>query len=103
MCKTIPILGAIITTLVLAGGAIAQSQNGLPMLAPVEERVLSSNIVTLGTARYGLPQSISVGVIPGLSADGFVEVNPVDGTLAEGQLVVVGYKNPANTMDLEPK
>lgn len=31
-------------------------------------------------------------VEPGLSADGFVEVTPVDGTLAPGQLVVVGYK-----------
>jgi len=31
-------------------------------------------------------------VEPGLSADGFVEVTPVDGTLTPGQLVVVGYK-----------
>jgi multidrug efflux pump subunit AcrA (membrane-fusion protein) len=35
-----------------------------------------------------------VVVEPGLSADGFVEVTPVDGTLAPGQLVVVGYENP---------
>ena len=33
-----------------------------------------------------------VVVKPGLSADGFVEVTPVDGTLAPGQLVVVGYE-----------
>ncbi len=32
-------------------------------------------------------------VDPGLSADGFVEVTPVKGTLAPGQLVVVGYEN----------
>jgi peptidoglycan hydrolase-like protein with peptidoglycan-binding domain len=31
-------------------------------------------------------------VEPGLSANGFVEVSPVDGTLTPGQLVVVGYK-----------
>ena len=31
-------------------------------------------------------------VEPDLSADGFVEVTPVDGTLAPGQLVVIGYK-----------
>jgi len=31
-------------------------------------------------------------VEPGLSAGGFVEVTPVDGTLTPGQLVVVGYK-----------
>ena len=35
-------------------------------------------------------------VKPGLSADGFVEVTPVNGTLAPSQLVVVGYKNPEN-------
>ena len=31
-----------------------------PILVPVEERVLTSNIVTRGTARYGLPQAISI-------------------------------------------
>jgi hypothetical protein len=35
-----------------------------------------------------------VVVEPGLSADGFVEVTPVTGALARGQLVVVGYENP---------
>jgi hypothetical protein len=33
-------------------------------------------------------------VEPGLSADGYVEVRPVDGTLEPGQLVVVGTENP---------
>jgi multidrug efflux pump subunit AcrA (membrane-fusion protein) len=37
-----------------------------------------------------------VVVKPGLAADGYVEVTPVDGTLAPGQLVVVGYKTPEN-------
>src|SRR5687767_11227763 len=31
-----------------------------PILVPVEERVLSSKIVTRGTARYGLPQPIAI-------------------------------------------
>jgi hypothetical protein len=31
-------------------------------------------------------------VEPGLSAGGFVEVTPIDGTLTPGQLVVVGYE-----------
>ena len=31
-----------------------------PILVPVEKRVLSSDIVTRGTARFGLPQSISI-------------------------------------------
>jgi multidrug efflux pump subunit AcrA (membrane-fusion protein) len=37
-----------------------------------------------------------IEVEPGLSADGYVEVSPVKGTLAPGQLVVVGYENPDN-------
>jgi hypothetical protein len=32
-------------------------------------------------------------VEPGLSANGYVEVKPVDGTLTPGQLVVVGFEN----------
>jgi hypothetical protein len=34
----------------------------------------------------------TVLVEPGLSADGFVEVTPVEGRIEPGQLVVVGYK-----------
>jgi hypothetical protein len=36
-------------------------------------------------------------VEPGMSADGFVEVTPVSGELAPGQLVVVGFENPEDT------
>ena len=35
-----------------------------------------------------------VTVKPGLSADGFVEVTPINGKLEVGQLVVVGYNEP---------
>jgi hypothetical protein len=35
-----------------------------------------------------------IAVRPGLSAGGYVEVDPVDRQLVPGQLVVVGYKNP---------
>ena len=37
-----------------------------------------------------------VTVKPGLSANGYVEVTPVSGTLSPGQQVVVGYSNPGN-------
>ena len=37
----------------------------------------------------------SVQVVPGLSADGFVEVTPTHGTLNPGDLVVVGTDQPA--------
>ena len=35
-------------------------------------------------------------VKPGLSANGFVQVTPVTGSLSAGQEVVVGYSNPGN-------
>src|SRR5882724_6152210 len=31
-----------------------------PILVPIEERVLSSNIVTRGKARFGLPRPVSI-------------------------------------------
>ena len=31
-------------------------------------------------------------VKPGLSADGFVEITPVNGELSQGQLVLIGYE-----------
>ena len=37
-----------------------------------------------------------IHVLPGLAADGFVEVIPEKGTLEPGQLVVVGYENSAS-------
>lgn len=52
-----------------------------------------------GTSRVqiengGLLEYIVVN--PGLSADGYVEVSAIDGKLAPGQFVVVGYENPEN-------
>jgi hypothetical protein len=35
-----------------------------------------------------------VTVEPGLAADGYVEVTPVDGTLEAGQFVVIGFETP---------
>jgi hypothetical protein len=49
-----------------------------------------------GTSRLQVENNGSLEFIevkPGLSADGFVEVTPVEGTLSEGQLVLVGYEN----------
>ncbi|VAX00543.1 Chromosome partition protein smc [hydrothermal vent metagenome] len=37
-------------------------------------------------------------VKPGMSADGYVEVFPVNAVLSPGQLVVVGYDNPINEL-----
>jgi hypothetical protein len=50
-----------------------------------------------GTSRVQVKNNDTLDYIivkPGLSADGYVEVTPVEGSLAPGQLVVVGHKNP---------
>ena len=45
--------------------------------------------------RHGALEYLAVE--PGLSADGFVEVTPVGGALAPGELVVVGYEEPESS------
>jgi peptidoglycan hydrolase-like protein with peptidoglycan-binding domain len=68
-----------------------ESTGGAVTAVPVSAVSLTAD----GTSRVQVDNHGSlefVVVEPGLSADGFVEVTPVDGTLAPGQLVVVGYK-----------
>jgi hypothetical protein len=68
-----------------------ESTGGAVTAVPVSALSLAAD----GTSRVQVDNNGSlefVVVEPGLSADGFVEVTPVDGKLAPGQLVVVGYK-----------
>jgi peptidoglycan hydrolase-like protein with peptidoglycan-binding domain len=68
-----------------------QSTNGAVTAVPVSALSLAAD----GTSRVQVDNDGSlefVVVEPGLSAEGFVEVTPVDGTLAPDQLVVVGYR-----------
>jgi multidrug efflux pump subunit AcrA (membrane-fusion protein) len=54
-----------------------------------------------GTSRVQVQRNGALeylAVEPGLSADGFVEVTPVGGTLAPGELVVVGYERPESSV-----
>jgi peptidoglycan hydrolase-like protein with peptidoglycan-binding domain len=71
-----------------------ESTRGAVTAVPVSAVSLSAD----GTSRVQVQTHDGeleyVVVEPGLSANGFVEVNPVDGTLEPGQLVVVGYKLP---------
>ena len=73
---------------------------------PIEstgDRVLAVPVSALSLASDGssrVQRSTDLGiedvaVEPGLSADGFVAVSTVDGTLVAGELVVVGFENPA--------
>jgi peptidoglycan hydrolase-like protein with peptidoglycan-binding domain/multidrug efflux pump subunit AcrA (membrane-fusion protein) len=61
--------------------------------------VSALSLATDGTSRLQVERNGAleyVTVKPGLSANGYVEVSPLDGKLAPGQLVVVGYNNPAD-------
>jgi len=67
-----------------------KSTGGAVTTVPVSALSLAAD----GTSRVQVDNNGSlefVVVEPGLSADGFVEVTPVDGTLAPGQLVVIGF------------
>ena len=57
--------------------------------------VSALSLATDGTSRVQVDNNGTlefVVVEPGLSADGFVEVTPVDGELTPGQFVVIGYE-----------
>ena len=76
-----------------------ESTNGAVTAVPVSALSLAAD----GASRVQVKTDDGlefVVVKPGLSANGYVEVTPVDGKLAPGQLVVVGYK--AST-DREPR
>ena len=68
-----------------------ESTGGAVTVVPISALFLAAD----GTSRVQVDnngQLEFVVVEPGLSADGFVEVTPVDGTLSAGQLVLVGYE-----------
>jgi multidrug efflux pump subunit AcrA (membrane-fusion protein) len=72
-----------------------KSTKGVVTVVPISALSLAAD----GTSRVQVKRDGALEYIvvkPGLSADGFVEVTPVNGTLSPGQLVVVGYKNPEN-------
>jgi peptidoglycan hydrolase-like protein with peptidoglycan-binding domain len=69
-----------------------ESTGGAVTVVPVSALSLAAD----GSSRVQVDNNGSlefVVVEPGLSADGFVEVTPVDGTLTPGQLVVIGQEN----------
>lgn len=66
-----------------------------PILVPVEERVLTSDIVTRGTARYGLPQSVAL--IPSVlkTKTGVITTLPLPNTqVAEGDVLLAASGRP---------
>jgi peptidoglycan hydrolase-like protein with peptidoglycan-binding domain len=66
-----------------------------PILVPVEERVLSSNVITRGTARFGLPQSISLAPSLLKSEVGILTTLPARGDqLNEGDVLLTASGRP---------
>jgi hypothetical protein len=72
-----------------------ESSNGVVTVVPISALSLAAD----GTSRVQVENNgvlEYMAVKPGLSANGYVEVIPVEGTLKPGQLVLVGYENPEN-------
>jgi peptidoglycan hydrolase-like protein with peptidoglycan-binding domain/multidrug efflux pump subunit AcrA (membrane-fusion protein) len=70
-----------------------ESTQGAVIAVPISALSLAAD----GTSRVQVERNGSLEYLvvnPGLSADGYVEVTPVEGTLEPGQLVVVGTENP---------
>lgn len=69
-----------------------ETTDGAVMTVPISALFLAAD----GTSRVQVENNgllDSVIVEPGLSADGFVEVTPIEGTLMPGQMVVIGFEN----------
>jgi peptidoglycan hydrolase-like protein with peptidoglycan-binding domain len=67
-----------------------------PILVPAEERVLSTDVVTRGTARFGSPQTLSLAPTELKSGRRIVTRLPATGTeLAEGNVVLTVSGRPA--------
>jgi hypothetical protein len=66
-----------------------------PILVPIEERVLTSDIVTRGTARFGLPRSISIVPSAVKPATGVITRLPARSTQAqEGDVLLTASGRP---------
>ena len=66
-----------------------------PILVPVEKRVLGSSIVTRGTARFGLPQPVSISPSTLKPAAGLITLLPTrNAAVAEGGVLLSASGRP---------
>jgi len=66
-----------------------------PILVPVEERILSSNIVTRGTARFGLPQPVAVAPSVLKAGAGLITTLPLrNKQIDEGEVLLTASGRP---------
>jgi hypothetical protein len=71
-----------------------------PILVPIEERVLASEVVTRGTARFGLPQPISLpaSALKGNTAGLITTIPVVNTQINEGDLLFIASGRPVLVM-----
>lgn len=66
-----------------------------PILVPVEERVISTDIIARGTARFGLPQPVSLAPSTLKPNPGVITTLPLPNTqLAEGDVLLIASGRP---------
>src|SRR5690242_4830317 len=66
-----------------------------PILVPVEKRVLSSDIVTRGTVRFGVPQPISIPPSTLKGSAGLITTLPLRNTrFNEGDVILTASGRP---------
>src|ERR671924_1888850 len=66
-----------------------------PILVPVEQRVLSTDVVTRGTVRFGLPQPISIVPSTLKSAPGLLATLPLpNAQFGEGDVILTASGRP---------
>ena len=66
-----------------------------PILVPIEQRVLSSTIVTRGTARFGLPVKVSLAPSPLKAGPGLIGTLPLrNSQIDEGSVLLTSSGRP---------
>src|SRR5215213_7598765 len=66
-----------------------------PILVPIEKRVLSTDVVTRGTVRFGLPQQISLAPSPLKQGSGTITSLPLKNTqIQEGEVPLTASGRP---------
>lgn len=66
-----------------------------PILVPVEERVLSADVITRGTIRFGLPQPVALAPSPLKAGPGLITSLPVrNAQIHEGDVILTASGRP---------
>lgn len=66
-----------------------------PILVPVEERILTSDVIARGTARFGLPQSVSLALSPLKAGASIITTLPARGDqINEGEVLLTASGRP---------